>query len=107
MSSLKVGFSRVNITPKLGIAISGYFVTRNAKGVLDELAANCIAFEQGGKKALMYSCDLIGINQEYIEEFRNTIMSDRADGNNRNPQFSGHPLNIYTTAITRQFIHHI
>ncbi len=70
MNTLKVGFSRVNITPRLGIAISGYFVTRYAKGVLDELEANCVAFEQDGKRALMIACDLIGINQEYIEEYK-------------------------------------
>ena len=74
MNTLKVGFSRVDITPQLGIAISGYFVPRNAKGVLDRLEASCVAYEQGGKRAVMISCDLIGINQEYIAEFKDGIV---------------------------------
>lgn len=74
MNTLKVGFSRVNITPPLGIAISGYFIARNAKGVLDELEISCIAFEQGGKRAAMFSCDVIGINQEYIADFKEGIV---------------------------------
>ena len=74
MNTLKVGFSRVNITPPLGIAISGYFIPRNAKGVLDELEINCIAFEQNGKRAAMFSCDVLGINQGYIAEYKNGIV---------------------------------
>lgn len=73
MNTLKAGFSRVNITPMLGIAISGYFKARNAKGVLDELTLNCFAFEQGGKKALMMSYDLAGINQKYVAIFKKAI----------------------------------
>ena len=37
MNSLKVGFSRVTITPMMGIGISGYYMTRIADGVLDDL----------------------------------------------------------------------
>lgn len=70
---LQVGFSRVNITPQLGISISGYFVPRRAKGVLDELEVNCIAFRQGEKQSLMVTCDLLGIKQDYIEEIKQGI----------------------------------
>ena len=43
MSFLKVGFSRVNINPPLGIAVDGYFVERFAKGFLDDLETEVIA----------------------------------------------------------------
>lgn len=74
MDTLKVGFSRVNITPMMGIAISGYFVSRSAEAVLDELEVNAVAFEQGGKRAVMMSADLLGINQEYINEFKDSVV---------------------------------
>lgn len=73
MNTLKAGFSRVNITPMLNIAISGYFKARNAEGVLDDLMLNCFAFEQGGKKAIMISYDLIGIQQDYIAILKDAI----------------------------------
>lgn len=73
MNTLKAGFSRVNITPMLNIAISGYFKARNAEGILDELTLNCFAFEQGDKKALMLSYDLVGINQNYVAILKKAI----------------------------------
>ena len=42
MSQLFAGFSRVNITPMLGIFVTGYFKPRYAEGVLDELLENPI-----------------------------------------------------------------
>ena len=46
MSDLRVGFSRVNITPMMGIGLVGYFVPRYADGVLDDLYINALALEQ-------------------------------------------------------------
>ena len=43
MNTLQAGFSRVNITPMLGIGMAGYQIRRNADGVLDELEINCLA----------------------------------------------------------------
>lgn len=37
MNNLYAGFSRVNITPMMGISIQGYYKLRLADGVLDEL----------------------------------------------------------------------
>ena len=63
MSEFKVGFSRVDITPPLGIPIAGYYVKRFADGVLDNLDCNCIAVSDGEKTALLYSLYIISINQ--------------------------------------------
>lgn len=73
MSTLKVGFSRVDITPPLGIPIAGYFVKRFADGVLDNLDCNCIAVSDGEKTALLYSLDLISINQKTDDIYRKEI----------------------------------
>jgi len=37
MNKLYAGFSRVNITPMMGIELAGYYKTRRVEDVLDEL----------------------------------------------------------------------
>ena len=73
MATFKVGFSRVDITPPLGVPIAGYFVKRIADGVLDNLDCNCIAVSDGEKTALLYSLDLISINQKTDDGYRAKI----------------------------------
>ena len=73
MATFKVGFSRVDITPPLGVPIAGYFVKRIADGVLDNLDCNCIAVADGEKTALLYSLDLISINQKTDDGYRAAI----------------------------------
>ncbi len=63
MSGLQVGFSRVNINPALGIPIPGYLNVRLAAGYLDDLEINALAFSTGEAKAVMLSCDHIGIRR--------------------------------------------
>ncbi|NMA07903.1 MAG: hypothetical protein GX929_02145 [Clostridiales bacterium] len=70
MSEFKVGFSRVDITPPMGIPIAGYFVKRIADGVLDNLDANCIAVSDGKKTAVLFSLDLISIGQKKMDIYR-------------------------------------
>ncbi len=73
MAAFKVGFSRVDITPPLGVPIAGYFVKRFADGILDKLDCNCIAVSDGEKTALLYSLDLIGIRQATDDVYRAAI----------------------------------
>ena len=73
MCNFKVGFSRVDITPEMGIEISGYFKTRIADGVLDALYANAVAFEQGDTRAVMIAVDNLGIKQDLISDYRKMI----------------------------------
>lgn len=61
MSSLKVGFSRVNINPPLGIPIDGYFIKRFAKGFLDDLETEVIALSCGDKKIAVISVDAVRV----------------------------------------------
>ena len=60
-SSFKAGFARVDITPPLGTPIVGYFEERHAKGVLDNLEANAVAFSDGNGTAVVIAADLLGI----------------------------------------------
>ena len=55
MGQFKVGFSRLDITPPLGIHIAGYYNERIADGILDNLEANCIAVSDGEKTAVIYT----------------------------------------------------
>ena len=59
--AFKAGFARVDITPPLGTPIVGYFEERRAKGVLDNLEANAVAFSDGTHAAVVIAADLLGI----------------------------------------------
>ena len=76
MQTLKVGFSRIDITPELGIDISGYFVTRIADGILDRLYANALSLEFGETKAVMIALDNLGIKQEILIKYREKIAAE-------------------------------
>ena len=60
-STFKAGFARVDITPPLGTPIVGYFEERRARGILDNLEANAVAFSDGERAAVMIAADLLGI----------------------------------------------
>ncbi len=73
MNTLKAGFSRVVVTPMMGITITGYFKTRKAEGILDDLQINALALACGDKKILMLCIDNCGINQYTMNEYRQYI----------------------------------
>ena len=73
MNQLKVGFGRANITPPMGIEVSGYFVKRKAEGVLDELEANAVAICDGKTTALLVSLDLLGFMNGCCPKFVEAI----------------------------------
>jgi len=68
MATLKVGFNRVDVTPMLGVKISGYYKERIADGVLDNLEVSTVAYECGDKKAVMLSVPHCGLKREIIAE---------------------------------------
>lgn len=70
MNNLQVGFSRVNVTPPLGINMSGYYLERHADGVLDELEVNAVAFSDGKNKTVMLCVDNAGIIQAIMDKYR-------------------------------------
>ena len=73
MNTLQAGFARVNVTPMLGIGMAGYFVPRQADGVLDELEINALALEAGGTKAVLLSVDHCGIVKEVLNPMRQHV----------------------------------
>ena len=73
MNTLQAGFSRVDITPMLGIGMAGYYVPRQDDGVLDELQINALALRCGDSKALLISIDHCGIVKEVLNPMRSHI----------------------------------
>ena len=72
-NNLKVGYSRVNITPPMGIHIAGYYKERIADGVLDELEACAVAVNDGKNTAVLISLDHCGLNKVFLNEWRANI----------------------------------
>ena len=66
MNTLQAGFSRVDITPMLGIGMAGYYVPRYADGVLDPLQINALALSCGDEKVVLMSIDHCGIVKEVL-----------------------------------------
>jgi len=73
MSNVKVGFARCDITPPLGIPVSGYYEKRYAKGILDRLEMHAIAFENGDKRTVIINYDLIDIENEISKRIRTAV----------------------------------
>ncbi len=70
MNKLSVGFAEVQITPPLGIYITGYYQDRYADGILDDLYMQAVAFSDGEKKSVLVTVDNIGIYRKDIDILR-------------------------------------
>ena len=54
------GFARMDITPEMGIGLSGYYIPRRAEGVLDALQINALALACGEARCVLISLDNCG-----------------------------------------------
>lgn len=70
---MKAGFSRVCITPPLGCELAGYYYSRKAKGVRDDLFVNAVAYDDGEKRALTISVDHLHLYTKEVTAFREMI----------------------------------
>lgn len=73
MSKMKTGFSRLDITPPLGVRLGGYYYERKATGVLDPLFVNGLAVSDGERTAVILVCDLLGIYNDQAREWAGQI----------------------------------
>lgn len=73
MNNMRVGYAKIDITPPLGVNISGYFVKRIADGVLDGLEACAVAITVGDKTVVMITLDLLDTLTDYATLCRNAI----------------------------------
>ena len=73
MSTIKLGYARIDITPTESVPLRGYGNTsiRMHTNVLDPLYATCLAFEDAqGNQALIYTLDLCGLTPIYPTHIR-------------------------------------
>ena len=70
---MKTGFSKRCITPPYGIAIGGYFRPRRVKGVLDDLYARVVVFDDGESYATIITLDLIDLPENMFERIKDAI----------------------------------
>ena len=69
-NNLMVGYARVNATPMLGIRMRGYYRTRRAEAILDELEICAIAFACGDTKVVALALDISTLITETANELR-------------------------------------
>ena len=70
----KVGYAKVNITPPMGIKISGYYQVRIADGVLDELEAVALTFNLNDVTTAIVSIDCLGISKAFADRCKDAIV---------------------------------
>lgn len=81
---MKIGFGKVDITPRIGVELYGYsgYLNRYATAVRDQLFARSVSFYDGEKTAVIVSCDLVFITKELTTEVRRRVQEEMGiDGN--------------------------
>lgn len=77
-NQLRVGVSRVNITPEIGGYLFGYAPDTRSKSINDELTATAIAFEYGKVRVLFISATVCTIDTELSNSIRKQISDEAA-----------------------------
>ncbi len=72
-AELRVGASGVNINPPVGTPLAGYYRERACEGVLDDLLAKAVVFDDGQTRAAMVVCDLLTLPRKTVLEARRQI----------------------------------
>ena len=75
MNKLRVGFSRVDITPMLGVPLGGTFEARYNIETLDPLCATCLAVSDGQTTAFLVSTDLLYIRDDVIKDIQAAVFA--------------------------------
>ena len=70
---MRVGAAAVDITPKPGTPMAGYYRFRAVEGVRDPLYAKAIVIEQDGSLAALVALDLVSTSRPVVEQARELI----------------------------------
>lgn len=70
---MKTGYSKICITPPTDTVMCGYYEKRRSKGVLDDLYATAVSFDDGEKKALILAVDVCLLSTEQSNRIRKSI----------------------------------
>lgn len=76
--SMLAGFLEVDITPRVGVGLCGFgpFLNRASIGVKDRLKARAAAFQVGDNKAVIVSCDLIGVTAKIATQVKEAVATE-------------------------------
>jgi len=75
--ALRAGVASCDITPTKPVTLAGYGARKGlSQGVHDPLSARVLAFEQGGKRLVLVSTDLIGFYSGTAEVVRKAILAE-------------------------------
>ncbi len=66
---MRAGFGRWEVTPPMGVELAGYgyYLGRCVQTVRDPLYARALLLEEGALRALIISCDLLGLSREVCQ----------------------------------------
>ncbi len=69
---MKIGFGKRDITPRIGVELSGYsgYLNRYATAVRDPLYARAMAVADGITTAVIVSCDIVQFSEPIVAEIR-------------------------------------
>lgn len=70
---LYVGFSRIDITPPMGVNLRGYFHQRICEGVIDHLEINAIALKKNDAIVVLITIDSESCDTDYFDKARDLI----------------------------------
>ncbi len=78
---MKAGFGVYNITPRVGVELYGFgpYQNRKSVGIHDLLEARVGAFEAGGRKVVMITCDLCNLRDTAVETIRSIVCAKRPE----------------------------
>ncbi len=76
---MKIGFAKIDITPRIGVELSGFgpYNLRRSIGVRDRLWARAMAVELDGQRLILASCDLIGVQESITRRVRELVRERR------------------------------
>lgn len=72
---MKIGFSRVEITPPVGTELGGYAGYRPCAGVHDPLWCKAVVLEQNGKRYALLAMDLLSVDESLADAIGGELAS--------------------------------
>jgi len=79
---MKAGFAKTDVTPRVGVELSGFgpYLNRRSIGVRDKLWARAMALSDGSKTLIVVSCDLLGLDGDFVSQVRQLITQETGVG---------------------------
>ena len=77
MSTLKIGWSEISITPDKKISLAGQFAERISEYVEKPLTVTALALESGDTQGVIVSCDLGSVAWTLVEDVRARLAENK------------------------------